>query len=459
MTQDERRAFQADPDFQALPRDEQMRFLREYRAGQWQRAPEPSAEPPGLGTRLGGWFTGAPAPPPTAAPPTEIPAPATGAEAFFAGEPTRPPTLAESEAVPGLLKAPIQAALPTMGQIGGAAVGGPLGAAAGGAIGEIASQALGISEPSATQIGLATAGGAITKPLTVLGRVPGAAKRVVERVPPIWEWGRGRLGREVAETVAGKIKPQEAVEAAYGEARELARKAPMLPFTRTKTALSEWAERQAPGPEFPGIERVTRRAMERVGTLLDRPEASFQDVVNVFDQVGVQVAKYGKKPGSGQLRHLYGELVSDLEAAAPTHPAADKLREAANVFKQRRAMLDLDKAVTAALDKGPGRAAHDILRKGLDKVKADLPADVYESLHDTVARFGRYPDRPLSEWTGMLGVAGYGFGGPLGLAVTAPVIGKELMRAEVHPATATLLAAGYQGARRLGAEMTRATGE
>jgi hypothetical protein len=345
-----------------------------------------------------------------------------------------------------------------MGQAGGMALGGPLGASAGGAIGESINQLLGITEPSATQIGLAAI--PAEKVLSPLGRIPGAARRVAQRVPGIWERGRAAAGEEVAEAAAKALPAARAVDVAFGEARGLARKAPRIAFDRTKGVLSEWAERQAPGAEFPGIEEVTRKAMERVGGVIDDPNASFRDVVNVFDKLGPEVAKYGKKPGGGQLKHLYGELVSDLETAAPNHPAAAKLREAANTFKQRRAILTFDKDIRAALDKGPGRAANDILKKGLEKVSGDLPPEVYESLKDTVTRFGRYPDKPLSEWTSILNIAGYQLGGPMGLAMTAGRhILPELMQAEVHPATATLLSAGYQGARRVLAETTRASGE
>jgi hypothetical protein len=462
----------ADPDFQGLPFTEKQKLVREINEGTWaypdtRETPKPPA--PGV--------TPAPG---VLGQPTDVEVDEAGrvkTQPFIEGaraegETLTAPTIGQrvGEQYGRMPQVAVESALPVIGGIvGGLAGGVPSlgvgaipGGMAGSTAGEFLNQSLGITEPSATQVGLAAAGpvvgAGVAKGLGVAGK---SISQTLKAIPGVtWERGREKVLGAVGRAVTGGTPEAAAVDTAFETARALAPSAPTIPMTNTGAAITEWAGRQAKGSALSMIEKRTNLAMKQTQNLLANPATTFTDVVNQFDRIGTLVAEKGRRPGAGQIKHLWSSIVDDLEAAAPNHPAAATLREAATTYKQRIAMLDFNEAVEAAKKLGPGKAAGDRLVKGLEQAKKGLPTDVYDTLTDVVGAFRARPDRPIGQLSVMLGGALSMATNPwAGLAMLAPRAVIDGVRAHmaIDPTTSALLAAGYQGARRLA--VARRSGE
>jgi hypothetical protein len=475
----------ADPDFQALPLGEKQKLVREINAGTWSY-PErpPPQDQPGEIPPQASPLSVSPAPGVTPAPgvlqaPTDVEVDEQGRvktapfiqqarseiETLYPSAPIGQRVGERFGTIPQLA---VESALPILGGLGGGVAGGAAGvglgampgAMAGSALGEVVNQALGITAPSAAQVGLAAAGPAVgagvAKGLGVAGK---AVSQTAKAIPGLtWERGREKAFGAIERAIARRTPTTATVDTAYETARGLAGAAPTIPMKNTTAAITEWAGRQAKGPALSMIEKRTALAMKQTENLLAAPTTTFQDVVNQFDRIGTLVAEKGRKPGAGQIKHLWGSIVQDLEAAGPTHPAAAALREAAGIYKQRIAMLDFDEAVQAAQKLGPGKAAGDRLVKGLEAAKAGLPTDVYDTLTDVVAAFRSRPDRPIGQLSMMLGGAiGFASNPWAGLTMLAPRAVIDGLRAHtaLNPITSAVLTAGYQGARRLALQRRR----
>lgn len=131
------------------------------------------------------------------------------------------------------------AALPTVGQIGGAALGGalggmvtgplapigvPVGGAIGGALGgaigafsgAAANQALGITKRSNLGLGLAAAGG-VASP--IIGKGLQIVKRGAQNLPGVAQWLQGRAMSGIKGAIGEATPAPGDVDAAYGAAR------------------------------------------------------------------------------------------------------------------------------------------------------------------------------------------------------------------------------------------------
>ena len=269
---------------------------------------------------------------------------------------------------------------------------------------------------------------------------------------------RGRAGKGITDVLEAQTPTAGAVDVAYDAARALAPKAPVIAMPESRAAIAQWAQGRAPGAALADIEKKTNLAMKQSENLLNNQATTFKDIVNQFDRIGTLVGEKGGWTGSGKIKHLWRSFARDFENVADTHPAAAAVRDAATVFKTRAAMLDLDEGVRAALKLAPGKAAGDRLVKGLDAAKPDLPPAVYDMIADSVQVYLSKPTQPIGKLTGLfMAGTGYGLGPAAAASMLVPHVVWDALRSNVsiHPVTKTIIAAGYQGARRLAVEKRR----
>src|SRR3972149_3288571 len=280
--------------------------------------------------------------------------------------PTMTSMLGELASFGGEMTAP--AILPTLGQSGGAAVGGlvtspsiggvPAGVVAGEAIGggtgETLNQLLGITEPSAAQIGLAGASGPAGR--AIGGVLSPIGKRFLKRMP-----GTSVVLQEeavaVSRGVSKRFAPiQEATEL-FGLLENIAPKVRV--DVPNLSAQAEKLLRQ---------EKVVTTASKSLGSSAVADLASdFAGAQSLsIGQLRGAIQRLGQRTGAVQgleaneLRGAYKSLVGAIEkdldgaisAGTTSGNAAAMLKNARNAFRRERAILDLGELIESGVRKG-----------------------------------------------------------------------------------------------------------
>jgi hypothetical protein len=353
------------------------------------------------------------------------------------------------------------AALPTAGQIGGAALGalaGPAGAlaggAAGGAAGEWLNQQVGITERNPWSIGIAGAGGLVAPGVAKLGQV---VKQGVRNLPVLSQFLRGRALQGAERTIEGATPAGAAVDTAFDAARASAVNAapptmqPLADKLRTITS-------QIPTDPGSRAYQTVQAQTDRLTGMFARPNLQMREVVNQIDDLGRSV----RETDLPHLRALYGAAMESFEQAATSgHQASGDLLYALQLARQRHAALKLDELVKTAVShhETGGTGAGQTFARGYDKLRGDItaafPQPVLEALDLAAARASLAPRGGGFNLRGLLlGSVGFSTHGPAGGA--AGVIVDSLIqglptavREKLSPVTVGLLGSSYQAGAAL----------
>jgi hypothetical protein len=353
------------------------------------------------------------------------------------------------------------AALPTVGQIGGAALGalaGPAGAlaggAAGGAAGEWLNQQVGITEHSPWSIGIAGAGGFVAPGVAKLGQV---VKQGVRNLPVLSQFLRGRALQGAERTIEGATPAGAAVDTAFDAARASAANAappPMQPLADKLRTITG----QIPTDPGSRAYQTVQAQTDRLTEMLARPNLQMREVVNHIDDLGRSV----RETDLPHLRALYGAAMDSFEQAATSgHQASGDLLYALQQARQRHAALKLDELVKSAIsrDETGVAGAGQTFARGYDKVRGDIagafPPPVLDALDRAATRASLAPrGTGFNLRSVLLGSVGLSTHGPVGAAggvvVDALIQGlPTAIREKLSPLTVGLLGSGYQaGAAR-----------
>lgn len=520
MTKAQFDAMFADPKFQALPTSEKQKVVRAAREGTWTFTGPQQPEPTGIGTdeeRPPGAPTGRavpdmPEPQPGVTPargvlnqPTDVETDDLGrvrgatlsrfgtqadnqfgtARDVAATAPQRTIGQNVGRTFGEPAKIATETALPLAGAAGGAFVGGltapvtgPVGAVAGemagSAGGEWLNQKLGITEEDPTQIAIAGAGPGVARGVAKgIGMAAKGVSDTVRSAPGVWEALRDRGLRKVSDAIATSPATKDAVDTAYDVARRAARGASMITMPETRKAIDEWVQGLAKGPAAEAIERKANLLYRQTINLLQRPRlpsgrmgpgtvGTFQDIVNQFDRIGQSIRGPSGK-SLGQIKHLWGSMITDLDNAAQQgHVGSDVLLKAKDIFKHRLGITTLSEALDSALEHTANtptsiKAAQNKLTKAMNEIIDEqwLPKNVEASLADLVEKFRKLQPSRWGLLEGMLGsgsiAAGLG-GMSASLAALGPRAvwnGLRNYGVKINPVAVQWMNAAYQMARRL----------
>lgn len=354
--------------------------------------------------------------------------------------------------------------MPAAGAVTGGTVGAPggpataiPGAVLGAAGGEALNQALGITAPDPMQVGAAGVTGLGSD---VAARAVRGGANLVKAAPGIWQLGRARAAKGITEQLED-VPSKAAVDLAYAAKRAAVPKAQMIFTPHTDQAILDYtASIPKGGLKSFDMEKRTKVLMGQTKNLLNRPDVTFQDIVNKYDQIGRYLGEWTNRPkgSTAQLRHLWGAATKDMEAAeAAGHAGSQAVQEARRLSGQIHGAMELNELVKKARFKR-GPEAQEMLRDGLAELKDKFPPAFYDAVLDKITKFGQWPDRPLSAMTQLGAIATGGGYGWSALVAAAPDVVTTALRRVAHdldPLTIAMMNIGFQGNRQRAMDLVR----
>lgn len=324
-----------------------------------------------------------------------------------------PPGMRESSIGKMIANTGASSLLPMIGEAAGAASPIPGGAMAGSGLGEAANQLLGITEPSKTQIGIATA-------------APGVGKLIGKGAEIGSNWlAKTFAGRDIMSEAAERLLkkwmgPKVSADELYAQARQLTQQVQPSETANTVGKLVDAEVKRIPGKVNKAILEELKPIKEffQQGAEIPAPEMMVES-----QRLRAMASQAYKDPSTVQLGialdDIRGAMLSDLEKSG-----SSVVKEAAKAYRKESA---LDRLSELMGQNQPLQRIHNLMKKSSLFKGAFSPEEI-DQIERIARKMGSVPASGGHGVMGkiMTGGAGFEMGGVPGMALG--LIGPAAMR-------------------------------